>query len=101
MIYFVTQGNEFVKIGYTANKPEKRLYNLQTGNPHKLVLSLVIHGNKGYEKALHDMFSAHSVHLEWFHLSNDIKVFMSGRKDVRYELDNDIIDIHSNLMALR
>lgn len=43
MIYFAqADGTELVKIGYTGGDPHKRLSELQTGCPHRLILLTAI-----------------------------------------------------------
>ena len=103
MIYYITQGSEYIKIGYTTNNPEKRLIGLQTGNPIELKLALVTVGDKRHEYKLHSMFNDHHVRGEWFYLSKQIQQYMDERytMDVRYMIDPAIIAIHSKVMALR
>lgn len=71
MIYFITAGNKHVKIGYSAN-PEKRLKELQTGNPLKLKLVTTIPGSYETEKALHLYFTRNKREGEWFHLTGEL-----------------------------
>lgn len=56
MIYFITQDNEYVKIGKTTNNPESRLNELQTGNPVELKLWVSIPGDIEEERYLHSVF---------------------------------------------
>jgi len=56
MIYFITQGKEYVKIGVSGT-PGARLNELQTGNPNKLSLWFVVRGGTQEERALHAIFA--------------------------------------------
>jgi hypothetical protein len=71
-VYFISDG-EFIKIG-KANNVERRLKELQTGNPKELKILRIIKCTDEYaayelETFLHSML--HSVNSigEWFHLS--------------------------------
>lgn len=76
---FNVEGTEIYKIGFTKGDPKKRLKNLQTGNPFKLVVTEVYQSKYGrkLEKILHRTFEANKIydfndlHLkgEWFQLS--------------------------------
>lgn len=55
MIYFITQGREYVKIGISGT-PNARLNELQTGNPNRLNLWFVIKGGNEEERYLHKRF---------------------------------------------
>ena len=55
MIYFITQEDDYIKIGL-ANNPVSRLSELQTGNPHKLTLWFSVNGGVEEERALHKAF---------------------------------------------
>jgi hypothetical protein len=68
MIYFIKAKNT-VKIGYSAN-PEKRIKELQTGNPEKLELLLTIPGNRETEAAFHTYFDRARLEGEWFRLGS-------------------------------
>lgn len=85
MIYFIAQKNELlVKIGYTA-KMQDRLISLQTANPEKLNLLLLLPGEFDLEKKIHFKFRKFRHNNEWFYLSNEIKRFINNKKinDVR------------------
>ncbi|GGY71276.1 hypothetical protein GCM10010363_60650 [Streptomyces omiyaensis] len=58
-------GSTRVKIG-TSNNPEKRLKELQTGNPERLEVLWSTHGGRELESALHGAFAAFRVEGEWF-----------------------------------
>lgn len=68
-VYFIEDG-EFTKIGY-AKDVDKRMYALQTGNPHKLKLLLKIPFLTeaeacAMEQYLHKALNPFSVSGEWF-----------------------------------
>lgn len=70
MIYFITDGTGYTKIGSTSDL-DKRLTQLQTGNPKQLFVSRIITHIKGIddatvEHALHKHFSEYRAVGEWF-----------------------------------
>lgn len=70
MIYFAqADGTDLVKIGYTGGDPAKRIGELQTGCPYKLVLLASIEGNEQREARWHKDFAADRVSGEWFKLT--------------------------------
>ena len=78
MIYFI-KGGDFVKIGKSYS-PEKRIKELQTGNPYKLELLKTIkecsEGGEFEESDLHAKFKKYRVEGEWFEYSDEIKKFI-------------------------
>lgn len=66
-VYLIQSGdNGPVKIG-VANSPSQRLAQLQTGNPEKLNLIMVIKGaGIDYEQRLHERFREYHIRDEWF-----------------------------------
>lgn len=55
-----------VKIG-RSKKPKQRVKGVQTGNPYKLVIRLLIINAGGrLEKKLHKLFQANNIRGEWF-----------------------------------
>lgn len=68
MVYFITDGR-YTKIG-VALDPEKRLRELQTGNPFKLSIAKVIDGSYEEEGKLHDMLHLYKINGEWYDWSN-------------------------------
>ena len=80
MIYFI-KGGDFVKIG-KSHSPEKRIKELQTGNPYKLELLKTIKecSEGGYfnESDLHIKFKDHRVEGEWFRYTDEIENFILG-----------------------
>jgi len=75
-VYLIKQGEEdLYKIGYTKGDENKRVSQLQTGNPQKLEIvgSFQCTGQKT-EKTLHSLFSKQCKMLEWYSLSQqDLK----------------------------
>ncbi len=66
-VYAITEEGcgEFVKLGYSVN-PAKRVAELQTGNPRKLVLLGFKKGTPADERALHAKYIKANVLQEWF-----------------------------------
>lgn len=69
MIYFVQSGLA-VKIGYTKSNPMQRLESLQTGNPEKMQMLLILSGSKKDERWLHKQFKDYHARGEWFDFYN-------------------------------
>lgn len=61
-----------VKIGYSDESPERRIKQLQTGNPRKLVLLGSIRGTLADEATLHQRFISRNVLQEWFKPSGEL-----------------------------
>lgn len=80
MIYFITQDDQFVKIGHTKDSPEKRLVQLQIGNPKQLKLEKVIHGGETKEATLHSRFGPYHERGEWYWLSREIRTYINSQK---------------------
>lgn len=64
-VYFAhCLGTNRIKIGWTGDRPEQRMYRLQGSAQVKLVLAIA--GGLTRERELHDLFFAWRVHGEWF-----------------------------------
>ena len=67
MIYFIEmEKNGFIKIGYTTGNAERRMAQLQTGQPLKLKLLGTIPGEREGEIGLHREFEEFRINGEWF-----------------------------------
>ncbi len=66
MIYFIKDTvSQAIKIGY-SKKPKSRLGELQTGNPHKLIIVGTVKGTEADEHSFHGKFAEHRLEGEWF-----------------------------------
>lgn len=78
-IYFI--GNMdmgCIKIG-VAKDPEKRLKQLQTGNPHNLKIYKTIKNVPNeYESSIHRLFDDYRLKGEWFQINDKITEFMES-----------------------
>lgn len=75
MIYFIQSGaKKFIKIGYTKNI-DRRIKELQTGNPEKLILLGTLPGGFEFEKGLHDLYKYYRIRpdSEWFRIYGKLK----------------------------
>lgn len=71
MIYVIGEFRTgVVKIGRT-NNPQYRLAELQTSNPRRLRLLLVVPGGSQVERALHAHFASKRVRGEWFDFGDE------------------------------
>jgi hypothetical protein len=93
-VYFIcTDDGEFVKIGWAAD-PEKRLAQLQTGNPKRLVIVATLLGDRELEAEAHEFFRPASDELrvgEWFPmhagLASSIAAFVGHRTEIQVAVD--------------
>lgn len=67
-VYLITCG-EFTKIGL-ATDPERRLANMQAGNPYEMKIAKIWHTLTPQidEECLHAQFEAYRIRGEWFRL---------------------------------
>lgn len=76
--YFITDGT-YVKIGITQDI-QKRIAQIQTGNPKKLTLVHLI--DDDLERYYHDKFKKYRVSGEWFLYNNQIKKHIQKLKNI-------------------
>lgn len=80
-------GDEFYKIGISKNEPQKRLKQLQTGNPNKIDI-LKHYKSKNYKKVeqwLHSKYSLNKTESnnEWFKLDDqEVLKFIDTCKNI-------------------
>lgn len=75
-VYFIhDEERNAVKIGY-AGDFDKRLMDLQTGNPCELHIEYFIRGTPRLEKALQLRFEHLSLGREWFRICEEIRGFV-------------------------
>ena len=70
-VYLISDGTAY-KVGYSVN-PNKRVAELQTGNPRKLSLLASIPGTEADEKALHQKYISDNLLQEWFAASPELR----------------------------
>jgi len=82
MVYFIgPEDGAVVKIG-VAEDATVRLRDLQVGSPVKLFLIAYMAGDRQQERTLHDQFSLHRLHGEWFEVSKAMIQFARKNADV-------------------
>ena len=87
MICFIRSGGTgFVKIGYSAC-PEKRLRQLQTGNPEVLWIEALVDGDMELETSIHAQLQDRVKRGEWFEICQEDleQVIRSVRRKDEYE----------------
>ena len=73
MIYFITQGSQFIKVGHTKHDPKGALRRVQSGNPYRLKLIMVLVGDEATENLIHSEFLKDHVRGEWFFFTRSIE----------------------------
>ena len=77
MIYFISDDQGRVKIGYTSGMPEDRLKQLQTGNSDKLSLLTSMRGSRIEELKIHTALNPYRLIGEWFRNEGAVNEFVS------------------------
>jgi predicted GIY-YIG superfamily endonuclease len=95
-VYVIRSTNYYFKVGVARN-PERRLSELQTGNPEPLNIEALIlcpseKSAYGLESLLHKKFSRRKVRSEWFFFGRKEREIHKGRQTVY----NTIIDVVSH-----
>jgi hypothetical protein len=71
-VYFIqAQEGGPVKIGWTYN-PVRRLKDLQSASPYKLVIRKLVPGTQRLEHYLHQRYESHRLEGEWFEAQLDM-----------------------------
>ena len=93
-VYFISDG-ERVKIGYTAQSPQKRLAALQTGNPKPLeLLAFKPEWGMDKEKELHHQFDSLRATGEWFDAEDDLLAFIDSLSSSCKRTFEDLIKVY-------
>jgi hypothetical protein len=72
-IYLIREKTtKFGKIGYSVN-PEKRIAEIQTGNPRQLELVGKVKGKPADELAMHAKYIKQNVLQEWFRVTDELE----------------------------
>lgn len=80
MIYFITDG-KYVRIGW-SRLPEKRLLELQEGNPRKLTLWRTVPSKIGEDIALRKALGNYQVLDRWYRFA-PVKRLMANKRERR------------------
>lgn len=72
VVYFIADGGDFIKIGYTANI-DKRFAALRGSNTKPLTLIGCVDGTRRHELALHELLAEHRGPGEWFRDCPDVR----------------------------
>lgn len=87
MIYFAIcdSQDQFIKIGYTQEDPQKRIFNLRTGNPNQIYCLFYVDGERSLEKRLHKIFKEQNHRKEWFKFEGFLEQFIVTIVDDAWE----------------
>lgn len=82
---YVLQCQNFVKIG-VSKTPNRRIKQLQTGNPYKIYLLLNLKVEDAYqaENFFHKKFKNQNSMGEWFEVNSEIKQWVIDMKQYEY-----------------
>lgn len=83
-VYFFSNSKN-IKIGYTKNRPESRLKQLNTGSDTQLYMLGYIHGSTELEKSLHKKFGQDRIrqNAEWFYPSQELIDFINENNEIK------------------
>lgn len=81
--------SNYVKVGYSVN-PQKRVAELQTGNPRKLVILAIMKGTLEDERALHAKYADANILQEWFELSDELLEEFQPADEVAGETNKEV-----------
>ena len=93
MIYFM-QSLDKIKIGYTSRGLLERKKQMQTGNPHGLVIIGTVKGTMEHESKIHNTLADYRATGEWFYDCKEVRGY------IRDILDKKIKAEHTVTMAL-
>ncbi len=89
MIYFIRMGsNGPIKIGFSV-EPKRRLRQLQTASPTRLLLLAVVPGELTDELAIHRRLRRYRGEGEWFENGAEVLSLLAELEDVEYEVLDD------------
>lgn len=75
-VYFIGNLDKNIcKIGFSYS-PNKRLKELQTGNPFPLVVFKTVKGDLKMEKTFHLIYRQYRTSGEWFRIEGELKYFI-------------------------
>lgn len=99
MIYLI-KAKDKCKIGFSKH-PEKRLKQLQTGNPEVLEIAGVIKGTISDEKQLHNKFKKYKIDREWFRYNKEIKNLFDTVECTTSSIFMDFLTFHGTLAEIK
>ena len=70
-----------IKIGYTSNNVAERKRQLETGNPHGIVVIGTVQGSKMHETDLHNSLKEHKIQGEWFEDCTEVRNYIADILD--------------------
>ncbi len=75
-VYFIkAKGGKHMKVGYATNV-ERRITQLQTGNPRRLKVIAVVPGTRQLESAYHQILAPYRAVGEWFCLEGKVRTLL-------------------------
>ena len=86
----------YYKLGITTDTVDKRIRQLQTGNPYRIVAlhTLEIEGAEIVEQNLHRVYAPHRRILEWFELSDDeLAAVLRAAEDLRDDIEALVVEV--------
>ena len=85
MIYFL-QSLDKIKIGYTNNGAIERKRQMETGNPHGIVIIGTVKGNDTHEHKMHRDLEEYCVIGEWFKDCTEVRTYITDILEKKNDL---------------
>jgi len=76
MIYFITQGKDYIRIGHVDIYSHALLLKYQESNPVEIGLYAVIEGDAAAARGIQDLFLSNSLRGEWYNFDSKIKNYL-------------------------
>ncbi len=78
-----------IKIGYTANNVVDRKRQLETGNPHGIVVIGTVQGSKVHETEIHNSLKEYKAQGEWYEDCTEVRSYITDilnkKKIIKYK----------------
>ena len=85
MVYFL-QSLDKIKIGYTNNPVIKRKRDMETGNPHGIVIIGTVKGDQRHENKMHCDLEEYCAIGEWFKDCTEVRTYITDILEKKNDL---------------
>tara|TARA_R110000744_G_scaffold79987_2_gene156995 strand:+ start:1996 stop:2457 length:462 start_codon:yes stop_codon:yes gene_type:complete len=84
------QSLDKIKIGYTANGLLERKKQMQTGNPHGLVIIGTVKGTMAHELKIHNTLADYRAIGEWFNDCKEVRKYIRDILDKKIKVEDTV-----------